>query len=306
MNLLEKVKELCAEKCISQRKLEIELELSNGATSKWGKSSPSADVLQKVADFFDVSMDYLLGKVPFKNESEAYYSISIASVKFLLNNKEEIPYGYDIDSGMEYMFDNEFNEDMRAYCYSLLHKFDNKLYLTDLELFELSNIIFSEIKWTKDFDGIVYLKNFNDDIMTIRLDFNNINKINKNKLNLDNSFLLKSKNFNDDSFLKYDSIFNTIDTTNLQGKERKDDRPTKTTHLPEEELTNEKEKNKLMSNLDPYAPATDVKQAMDIIMSQPGLMLNGEMLSDESKIALANAIQMGLAYAEQMNKKDNK
>lgn len=49
---------------------------------------------------------------------------------------------------------------------------------------------------------------------------------------------------------------------------------------------------------------TDVKQAMDLILSQPGLMLNGEMLSDESKIALANAIKMGLAYAEQMQNKD--
>lgn len=49
---------------------------------------------------------------------------------------------------------------------------------------------------------------------------------------------------------------------------------------------------------------TDIKQAMDIIMSQPGLMLNGEMLSDESKIALANAIQLGLQYAEQMQKKE--
>ena len=49
---------------------------------------------------------------------------------------------------------------------------------------------------------------------------------------------------------------------------------------------------------------TDVKKAMELILSQPGLMLNGEMLSDESKIALANAIQMGLAYAEQMQKRD--
>lgn len=49
---------------------------------------------------------------------------------------------------------------------------------------------------------------------------------------------------------------------------------------------------------------TDIKEAMKIILEQPGLMLNGEPLSDESKIALANAINMGLAYAEQMNKKD--
>lgn len=49
---------------------------------------------------------------------------------------------------------------------------------------------------------------------------------------------------------------------------------------------------------------TDVKEAMKLILSQPGLMLNGEMLSDESKIALANAIQLGLQYAEQMQKKE--
>mgnify|MGYP000916625704 CR=1 FL=1 len=241
MNLLDRVKELCSENGISQRKLEAELGLSNGATSKWGKSSPSADVLQKVAEFFNVSTDYLLGKIPFKNESEAYYSISIASVKFLLNNKEEIPKYYNTDSGMDYMFDNKVNEDIRNYSYSLLHKFDNNLHLTELELFELSNIIFTEIKWTKDFDGIVYLKNFEDDTMTIRLDFNNIDKIDKDKLNLDNSFLFKSKKINDDSFLKYNSIFNRTD--NLKTKEIEP--ATMAAHLPEGVELTEKEQEEL-------------------------------------------------------------
>lgn len=50
--------------------------------------------------------------------------------------------------------------------------------------------------------------------------------------------------------------------------------------------------------------SSDVKEAMDIILSQPGLMLNGKLLSDESKLALANAIKMGLAYADQQEKKD--
>jgi len=53
-----------------------------------------------------------------------------------------------------------------------------------------------------------------------------------------------------------------------------------------------------------FPKVTDVKEALKIIMAQPGLMLNGELLSDESKIALANAIQMGLAYAEQMQKRE--
>lgn len=51
---------------------------------------------------------------------------------------------------------------------------------------------------------------------------------------------------------------------------------------------------------------TDVKEAMELILSQESLMLNGEILSDESKIALANAIKMGLAYAEQKEKENKK
>lgn len=70
MDLLERVKELCSEKGISQRKLESELELSNGASSKWNKSSPSGEVLQKIADYFDVSTDYLLGRTDIKNSSD--------------------------------------------------------------------------------------------------------------------------------------------------------------------------------------------------------------------------------------------
>lgn len=55
-----------------------------------------------------------------------------------------------------------------------------------------------------------------------------------------------------------------------------------------------------------YSSITDVKKAMEFILSQPGLILNGEMLSNDSKIALANAIQMGLAYAEQIQSKRKK
>lgn len=57
---------------------------------------------------------------------------------------------------------------------------------------------------------------------------------------------------------------------------------------------------------DKYAPVDDIEEAMKIILDQPGLMLKGELLSDESKIVLANAIQMGLRTAEELEKKKNK
>jgi len=207
MNLLDRVKELCLENGISQRKLESKLELSNGATSKWGKSSPSADVLQKVSDFFNVSTDYLLGKVPFKNETEAHYSINIAAVKYLLNHKEEIPYYFALGTGLYNMSDNDFDSDIIAYSETLLNKFDKNLSLTDLELYELSHIMFSEVKG-HDYTGVIILKNFEDDSFSIRLDLNEINKV--NKLNLDKSFFFKSHNTTDDSVFKYNSVLSEL------------------------------------------------------------------------------------------------
>ncbi|MBU3158343.1 helix-turn-helix domain-containing protein [Clostridium frigoris] len=55
-----------------------------------------------------------------------------------------------------------------------------------------------------------------------------------------------------------------------------------------------------------FAEITDVRDAMDIIFSEPDLMLNGEMLSKASKIALANAIRIGITYAERVQNEENK
>lgn len=58
--------------------------------------------------------------------------------------------------------------------------------------------------------------------------------------------------------------------------------------------------NKLSSTIN------DVEDAMKVILEQPGLMLKGSILSDDSKIILANAIQMGLKTAEELEKKKSK
>ena len=47
---------------MSIRQLEITLGYSNGYFSKWKKVSPNSEGLQKVADYFNVSVDYLLGR----------------------------------------------------------------------------------------------------------------------------------------------------------------------------------------------------------------------------------------------------
>lgn len=62
MNPYEKIKELTKLRGISVRELEMRLGYSNGYFSKWKKVSPNSEGLAKVADYFNVSVDYLLGR----------------------------------------------------------------------------------------------------------------------------------------------------------------------------------------------------------------------------------------------------
>lgn len=66
MNAYEKIKELATEKGMSVRELEINLGYSNGYFGKWKKVSPNSEGLRKVADYFNVSVDYLLGRTDNK------------------------------------------------------------------------------------------------------------------------------------------------------------------------------------------------------------------------------------------------
>ena len=59
----ERLKELRTEKNIGQNALAKELNLSNASLSYWetGKQIPSAEVIFKLSQYFNVSADYLLG-----------------------------------------------------------------------------------------------------------------------------------------------------------------------------------------------------------------------------------------------------
>ncbi|MGK0606747.1 helix-turn-helix domain-containing protein [Enterococcus gilvus] len=72
MGLYEKIKQLADGQKISIRRLEELLGYGNGTIRRWEKQTPGVDKIQKVADFFDVSTDYLLGRsnVPSKNDEK--------------------------------------------------------------------------------------------------------------------------------------------------------------------------------------------------------------------------------------------
>ena len=60
MTVYERIESLRKERKISQGNLEKELGFSNGSISKWKTSMPKPERLQKIADYFGVTVDYLM------------------------------------------------------------------------------------------------------------------------------------------------------------------------------------------------------------------------------------------------------
>ncbi len=58
----DKIKELCQKQGISLNQLEDKLNFSTNYLYSMKKGNPKADNLQKIADYFNVSIDYLLGR----------------------------------------------------------------------------------------------------------------------------------------------------------------------------------------------------------------------------------------------------
>lgn len=58
----DRIKLLAEKQKISIRKVEEDLGFGNGTLNRWRKNTPGADKLSKVADYFGVTTDYLLGR----------------------------------------------------------------------------------------------------------------------------------------------------------------------------------------------------------------------------------------------------
>lgn len=61
MGIYDRIKELCKRNKITVSKLEEDLGFK-GLVSKWNKHKPSYENIKKVADYFNVSVEYLLGE----------------------------------------------------------------------------------------------------------------------------------------------------------------------------------------------------------------------------------------------------
>lgn len=64
MGIVDKIKKLCDEHGTSFAEVERNVGLSNGQIRRWDNASPKLENIEKVADYFDVTVDFLRGKEP--------------------------------------------------------------------------------------------------------------------------------------------------------------------------------------------------------------------------------------------------
>ena len=101
MTLKERIKKLADEQNLSLPALESKLGFGNSTIVKWDKSTPNANKLNKVAQYFGVSMDYLLtGK-------EASASISTSQSDDGLTNRDKKDIAKDLNNIMEKLTSGE-------------------------------------------------------------------------------------------------------------------------------------------------------------------------------------------------------
>ncbi|MHB8132421.1 MAG: helix-turn-helix domain-containing protein [Mobilitalea sp.] len=61
MSLVNRIQNLCKANNTSLSRLGLELGLGKSSISRWNTNTPSIDKIQKIAEYFDASVDYLLG-----------------------------------------------------------------------------------------------------------------------------------------------------------------------------------------------------------------------------------------------------
>ena len=138
MPLLDTVKALCKEKGIAQRKMEQEIGISNGASSKWGKSSPSIDVLQKLSQYFGVSIQYLMtgqdhtDTTPFNRRDENDIARRLENTLNDLNTNNALMFsGKPLDAETRELLKASLEHSIRIAKINAKEKFTPKKYRTE-------------------------------------------------------------------------------------------------------------------------------------------------------------------------------
>lgn len=114
MSIVDKIKDLCQSQGTNMTSLERDLNIGKGVIRNWDKRSPNSDNLQKVANYFHVTTDYLLGR------EEKSLELNARNKRDIAKTLEEIM--DNIDQGNALAYGGEIKEeDRELYKMALQH-----------------------------------------------------------------------------------------------------------------------------------------------------------------------------------------
>ncbi|MEK5330290.1 MULTISPECIES: helix-turn-helix domain-containing protein [unclassified Lysinibacillus] len=126
MSLVERIKYLCNERKITFAEVERKVGISNGQIRRWDTSSPKIENVEKVANYFDVSTDYLLGRT----DKRRYYDLTEKDELTIQRELKKRINGEDVDNAFA-AFDGRVLEDLDEEDRELLiASWENTLRLT--------------------------------------------------------------------------------------------------------------------------------------------------------------------------------
>lgn len=126
MSLVERIKNLCNEKKITIAEVERKVGISNGQIRRWDTSSPKIENVEKVANYFDVSTDYLLGRT----DKKRYYDLTEKDELSIQRELKKRINGEDVENAFA-AFDGRVLEDLDEEDRELLiASWENTLRLT--------------------------------------------------------------------------------------------------------------------------------------------------------------------------------
>lgn len=101
MTFYERLEMLRKSKKISQGDLEKELGFSNGSISKWKKSQPTFDRLKKLADYFEVTVEYLLNGETVDEKPGYYINEKTAVIAQNIFENKQLRALFDVQCDMD-------------------------------------------------------------------------------------------------------------------------------------------------------------------------------------------------------------
>ncbi len=108
LTTVDRIRALANQKGMSLPTLESELGLGNGTISRWAKSSPNTEKISRVADYFHVSVDYLIGRETNDDDNlqldRGYTILSREAKKMTPEQRQKLI------SIAKIMFDKEFDD----------------------------------------------------------------------------------------------------------------------------------------------------------------------------------------------------